>query len=326
MKDKIMKLSILLICVFLFTGCIQNIKNHKYSPLHKAVRLAQIDNVKLLVATSSKINDLDNFKESAIIDSFRNNTSEISKILICNGSDLNVIDSNNNTLVDLAISNNNNEILKFLKNPKFSIKCDKYTYITKPIIAKVIESKIKEESEVKVEVKKDLTSDNTEIKEVNLVKKFDLLEKDSNTDLTNALSNINLSNNDTFDKENLTFKFSNSGNLNDNFRNRLKNFSADFLIVLEKYDNKIEEVNLKNYTSSEFRSRRTVIGKFMANTKISQQRAEKIKQIIIKKTTNNKVKDKLLPVGMSSQNTIKNNDGTENSILSRRTEIEIVLK
>jgi len=326
MKDKIMKLSILLICVFLFTGCIQNIKNHKYSPLHKAVRLAQIDNVKLLVATSSKINDLDNFKESAIIDSFRNNTSEISKILICNGSDLNVIDSNNNTLVDLAISNNNNEILKFLKNPKFSIKCDKYTYITKPIIAKVIESKIKEESEVKVEVKKDLTSDNTEIKEVNLVKKFDLLEKDSNTDLTNALSNINLSNNDTFDKENLTFKFSNSGNLNDNFRNRLKNFSADFLIVLEEYDNKIEEVNLKNYTSSEFRSRRTVIGKFMANTKISQQRAEKIKQIIIKKTTNNKVKDKLLPVGMSSQNTIKNNDGTENSILSRRTEIEIVLK
>ena len=320
MKDKIMTLSILLIFVFLFTGCIQNIKNHKYSPLHKAVRLAQIENVKLLVATSSKINELDNFKESAIIDSFRNNTSEISKILICNGADLNIVDSNNNTLVDLAISNNNNELLKFLKNPNFSVKCVKYRFIAKPL-----KSKIKEAA-IKVEVKKDHTLDNTEIKEVNLVKKFDLIEKDSNTDLIDALSNIHLSNNDTFDKENLTFKFSNSGNLNNNFRNRLKVFSEDFLFILEKHIDKIEEVNLKNYTSSEFRSRRTVIGKFMANIQISQQRAEKIKQIIIKKTTNKKVKDKLLPIGMSSQNTIKNDDGTENSILSRRTEIEIVLK
>jgi len=313
MKDKYIHISIILLFIFVFTGCIQTTHNHKYSALHKAVRLNQIQNVKLLI-NSSQINTLDSFKESPIVDSIRNNSTEISKLLICNGSDLNIIDSHNNTLIDLAINNNNSEILEFLKNQNSPSLCNPYKNI------KNITNK---------SIKKDYITNDQEIKEINLVKKFDLanIDEDTNNDeLINSLTLLKLANNDTFNKEELRFKFSNSGDLNDDFKNRLAKFNIQFIELLKKYNNKIESINIKNYTSSEYRSKKTVIGKFMANSKISQKRANKIKQILISNLNNKDLINKITPLGMSSQNTIKNSDGSENSLKSRRTEIEIVLK
>jgi len=309
MKDNKIYLTVL-ITLSLFTGCVQTSKNYKYSPLHNAVMLNQFQNVKILLPDSN-INELDSFKESPIVDAIRNNSSEISKILICNGADLNITDSNNNTLIDLAISNNNTEILELLKNPTSPTLCTGYRY---------------KKQEIKPIIKKDYISINKEIKEINLVKKFDKINKNKNNNLIEDLSKIKLSNKDSFNKEELTYKFTNSGDLNDDFKNRLNDFKVAFIKILKKYNNKIENVNIKNYTSSEFRSRKTVIGKFMANSKISQTRANKIVNMLSNNLDSIELKNKIKPLGMSSQNLIKNSDGSENNIKSRRTEIEIVLK
>lgn len=313
MRDNILKILIILMLSIFIIGCTSNVKVHKYTPLHDAVRLNQIDNVKLLI-DKVNINKLDSFKESPLVDAVRNNSSEISKILICNGSNLNILDSNQNTLSNLAISNNNTEILKFILSKNKSSICSDY------ILHKQIKKAI---------VKKDIINENKAIKEINLVKKFDssILLLNKNNLIINELSNIKLSYKDNFNTNFITFEFHNSGDLNEDFKNRLNILMNDITPILKKYINKIEEVVVKSYTSSEYKSRSTIIGKFMANMKVSQNRADKIKEFITSKIyASNNLKKLFTSVGMSSQDIILNKDGSENKLLSRRTTLEIVLK
>lgn len=118
------------VTILLFTSCstinnFNNIikkdknKNFKYSELHNAVRLNQLNNVKALV-NKIDLNKKDKFGDTPLMDAVRNNYTEISKVLICYGAKTKILDMNGNSLLNMAVLNNNNTLVNILtsNNPK----------------------------------------------------------------------------------------------------------------------------------------------------------------------------------------------------------------
>ncbi len=124
-------ISICFIAILLLSGCqtlkLDNIvykkeKKFKYSAFHIAVRLNNIENVKLLL-NKKDLNIKDPFGDYPLTDAIRNNSTEISKLLICNGANIKTIDRNSYSLIDIAVRNNNNDIIKLLKSKNINSSC-----------------------------------------------------------------------------------------------------------------------------------------------------------------------------------------------------------
>ena len=367
---KIILLSLLSIIILTGCYQITPAKPHKYSALHTAVRLGQSDIVKSLV-NNKDLNIKDAYGDTPLVDSIRNNSTIISKILICNGADINITDSNNYSLIDLATRNGNIEIINILKNPNNKTLCEDKIIVKKDIVIITKEknttiqdtnnsiikmdviqkekSSIKENKDVKIEDEKfnetltveELNSyinDDKEIKEVDVDAKFEdkpisekIKIKNKNDSLANKLSLITLDNSIKFNKDELIFLFSESSSLDNDFRNKLAIFIPQLIDAINSEKDIIKEIRIKNYTSSEFRSKRTTMDKFIANTKVSQRRASDINKYIINISNifdldTVWIENNFVSYGMSSQNTIRDIDGNEDKIKSRRTEFEIVLK
>jgi len=380
MKDNL-KFILLLTTALLFSSCINiqnNVKKFKYSDLHTAVRLNQIDTVKYLVKNNKNINTKDNFGDSSLIDAVRNNYTKISIILICNNANTNVVDKNNYTLIDMAIRNNNTllvELLKDKNNSKYCIEERKKSVSKKePLSNNIIfitsnmeyddiiilnntnkQKIINNESEFN---KTKVTTSNENIKDSNnfKIKNEELTQFELNSYLTEKETvEINLDNkisnkqNDelknklihdlsrlyqtqtTFDSKTLTFNFSTYNKLDANLKIILHNFIPELLYIVNNYKEQINEIEIKNYTSSEYRTKNTISEKFIANSILSQRRANEISTFILNISKeehydNEWLSSKIVTQGMSSQNLIYLIDGKEDTEKSRRTEIKIVLK
>lgn len=97
-------------------------KQFKYSPLHIAVRLNNLENVKELI-NAKNINIKDPYGDTPLLDAIRNNNTQISKLLICNGSNTNIKDNNNYTPLDIAVRNNNTQLVKILNHKNVAVLC-----------------------------------------------------------------------------------------------------------------------------------------------------------------------------------------------------------
>ena len=382
MKDNLKILLSLLTISLTFSACTNlqtNLKKFNYSKLHTAVRLNQINSVKLLVKNNIDINKIDNFGDSPLVDAIRNNYTDIAILLICNNANTRLRDKNNYTLLDMAIRNNNNEMVRILNDSNTSKYCikkealvkesnainnniifindsnkyndvsmlnnsniDQHEKNTSNTIKELSTSNnenIKENSNLKIEGEELTQSElnsyitSTEVTEVNLDKRFNTSKKeniDINKNLINELSEIEQSN-VLFDKNNLSFLFYSNNKLNKEFKNILNDFIPSFMYIISNYKEKVHEIRIKNYTSSEYRTKDTISAKFIANSILSQRRANKISNYIIdisnkESFDTNWLSSKLVTQGMSSQGLIYDIEGNENKEKSRRTEIKIILK
>jgi len=387
MKGNIkVKLSII-ITILLLSACTNtpvNIQKYNYSHIHTAVRLNQIETVKILVKNNKNINKVDKYGDSPLIDAVRNNYTDIALVLICNNANIFIKDKNNYTLMDMAIRNNNNELVRVLKTGIKSLNCKtkidnkKLKHkenINNVIFIKHIDNKsndlnIINNANLKVvkneitkpnkytlqykkskyeQVKKDDTfkieneelsqselnsyvTDN-EITEINLDRKFSYNTKENiniKNNLINELSEITQKN-IIFEQNNLKFIFYSKNKLNKEFKHVLDIFIPDLIYILKSYKDRIDKIEIKNYTSSEYRTKNTISEKFIANSNLSKKRADEISNYIIELSNKENfdtdwLLSKLVTYGMSSQNLIYTNEGIEDKIKSRRTEIQIILK
>lgn len=139
------------------------------------------------------------------------------------------------------------------------------------------------------------------------------------------------------DKNGLVFRFKDpevlfakgSSDLKPNFEEILNNFFPRYLKVLDKYKNEIEKVRVEGHTSSEYRTAKSDEEKYAKNKALSTTRANKVLE-----QTKNQLSDKVNEnkawldsvyeaEGMAHDNLIYNQDGSENSVLSRRVEFRI---
>lgn len=151
MRDKLI-IFIMTFNILLFSGCSisgknEQVKPFKYSALHNAVRLNQVENVEeLLKQDSSNINQKDNFGDTPLIDAVRYDNTSIVKTLLCNGADQNISDTYNLTPLDNAIKNNNQQIVSMLTDSNLTF-CKKQINNTdiKPFEKKVPSSSLKKQ-------------------------------------------------------------------------------------------------------------------------------------------------------------------------------------
>lgn len=357
MRGKNIKLLITAsLLTLLISGCtqIEPKAAHKYSELHTAVRLGQLANVQVL-ANENNINIKDAYNETPLIDSVRNNNTEISFFLICMGADTSIKDYNNYSLEDMAIRNENKTLVELLSSKNKKDLCSKpikkdvvliKTFLKKEMLDNVEDEVIivqedsilyddyqnnfeEEAIPSRENLSELLTSEQLDgykndkkpvVKKIKEIKSINFLKKD--------LSLIPLQKNNTFDINNLTFTFYNVNKIDTNFKNKLSRFIPNLISVIKKNKEFIKEIKIKTYTSSEYRNKTTIIGKFMQNLKVSEERSNKVLQNIVDNLTYEKenIKKIFVPVGMSSQNLIKRSDGSENKEMSRRIEFEIIKK
>jgi ankyrin repeat protein len=125
MKDNIFLLSLI---GFLFIGCNNDIiqlekkEQFKYSPLHTAVRLNNLEHVKLLI-NDKDLNISDPYGDSPLMDALRNNNTEIAHFLICNGADISFLDKNSYSPMDIAVRNNNTQLVRLLNSNDINLYC-----------------------------------------------------------------------------------------------------------------------------------------------------------------------------------------------------------
>lgn len=139
------------------------------------------------------------------------------------------------------------------------------------------------------------------------------------------------------DKNGLVFRFKDpevlfargSSDLKPNFEEILNNFFPRYLKVLDKYKNEIDKVRVEGHTSSEYRTAKNDEERYAKNKALSTTRANKVLEQT-KNQLNDKVnedKEWLNTVyeaeGMAYDDLIYNQDGSENSVLSRRVEFRI---
>jgi len=159
----------------------------------------------------------------------------------------------------------------------------------------------------------------------------------NNKSLADKLSDTFKNENYTFDKESLTTtllvtssSFTKSKvNSNDKFKYLLDTFSVKFLKVLEENEDKIKRVDIESYTSSEYTKYKTQKEKDAANYALSKRRGIKVKNYFVKKSIENDLNtdwfnSKFRVIGKGPENSIKNDDGTENKKLSRRVVLKII--
>ena len=182
----------------------------------------------------------------------------------------------------------------------------------------------KEEIEVK-ETEDPISSEHVEI--------LDSLYEALNDEFRDDFANWNAE----LDKETLVFRFKSphlmfehgNSQLKKNYKEVLDEFFPRYIKILEDYEIYIESVFIEGHTSSEYKMAKNDEEKFEFNMALSEKRAKKVVQyitninsVIIRQSTN-WINSVFKAVGKSSSELIANEDGTENSALSRRVDFKI---
>ena len=182
----------------------------------------------------------------------------------------------------------------------------------------------KEEIEVK-ETEDPISSEHVEI--------LDSLYEALNDEFRDDFANWNAE----LDKETLVFRFKSphlmfehgNSQLKKNYKEVLDEFFPRYIKILEDYEIYIESVFIEGHTSSEYKMAKNDEEKFEFNMALSEKRAKKVVQyitninsVIIRQSTN-WINSVFKAVGKSSSELITNEDGTENSALSRRVDFKI---
>lgn len=120
--------------------------------------------------------------------------------------------------------------------------------------------------------------------------------------------------------------------LNDRFKTIINSFFPRYVKVLSKFGSLISEIRIEGHTSSEWKNVTQDIA-YIKNMVLSQERTisvlnESLNSLAKFKLSEKEIKwafDKVSASGLSSRSIIKNFDGSENSVKSRRVEFRYVL-
>ena len=120
--------------------------------------------------------------------------------------------------------------------------------------------------------------------------------------------------------------------LNDRFKTIINSFFPRYVKVLSKFGSLISEIRIEGHTSSEWKDV-TQDRAYIKNMVLSQERTisvlnESLNSLAKFKLSEKEIKwafDKVSASGLSSRSIIKNFDGSENSVKSRRVEFRYVL-
>ncbi len=113
------------------------------------------------------------------------------------------------------------------------------------------------------------------------------------------------------------------------FQSKLDDISTQLLSLLSQHGNSINSVELRAYTSSEYRSKNTQSEKDYANYKLSEKRIKLLKEYLLKKAQMegfdvNQISRKLISRPMGAKDFIYYSDGSENYEASRRIVIKLL--
>lgn len=120
--------------------------------------------------------------------------------------------------------------------------------------------------------------------------------------------------------------------LNDRFKTIINSFFPRYVKVLSKFGSLISEIRIEGHTSSEWKDL-SVDKAYIKNMVLSQERTisvlnESLNSLVKFKLSEKETKwafDKVSASGLSSRSIIKNFDGSEDSVKSRRVEFRYVL-
>ena len=120
--------------------------------------------------------------------------------------------------------------------------------------------------------------------------------------------------------------------LNDRFKTIINSFFPRYVKVLSKFGSLISEIRIEGHTSSEWKDV-SVDKAYIKNMVLSQERTisvlnESLNSLVKFKLSEKETKwafDKVSASGLSSRSIIKNFDGSEDSVKSRRVEFRYVL-
>ena len=120
--------------------------------------------------------------------------------------------------------------------------------------------------------------------------------------------------------------------LNDRFKFIINSFFPRYVKVLSKFGTLISEIRIEGHTSSEWKNT-TYDKAYIKNMVLSQERTisvlnESLNSLTKFNLSKKEIKwafDKVSASGLSSRSIIKNSDGSENSVKSRRVEFRYVL-
>lgn len=296
-----------------------------YTPLHLASRLDAVDIAKELISKGAQVNSFDNYKDTPLIDAVRNNFTQMSKLLICSGAYRNITDVYDMSPLHSSVKNKNLLLSEML------IAKDLTTYCSE-------EKKVEEEAVEKEDIE-DINETKDETQELFLDQ-----EPEKNEVFKGLYEALNEEFKDDLDPWNarltkdLFFRFEDpqtlfahgKSELNEKFKAILNDFVPRYLKVLENYKEQIEEIRIEGHTSSSYTLAKNEDQRYLLNKELSQKRADEVKIFVL-----DKIKKDALPAndqwsegvfnsyGMSYDNLILNEDGSENETASRRVEFKI---
>ncbi len=139
------------------------------------------------------------------------------------------------------------------------------------------------------------------------------------------------------DRQNLSFNFTSpdvlfangQAQLRTEFTSILDDFTPRYLNVLDQYRSSIQEVKIEGHTSSRWNSDSSDTEAYFNNMRLSQSRTRAVLnyimlQDVVQETYADWVKMHIAAVGYSSSKLVKNSDGSENEIRSRRVSFRVI--
>ncbi len=138
------------------------------------------------------------------------------------------------------------------------------------------------------------------------------------------------------DPETLTFIFNSpdilfetgQSNLKPNYQAMLNDFFPRYIKIVDKYKSSISEIRIEGHTSSEWATGVSNDTAYFENMRLSQDRTRAVLHYVYNipqaKAYRPWIKENLAAVGLSSAKVIKNNQGQEDKIQSKRVTFRII--
>ncbi|WP_164968144.1 ankyrin repeat domain-containing protein [Arcobacter sp. CECT 8986] len=126
-----------------------------YTPLHIAARNNNVEIAKLLIDNNAKLDEKDNFKDTALLDAIKNNYIDMSKLLICNGANINIKDEQNLTTKDYINRLDNSFLIDLINADDKELLCKENEALNNELEDLIPQETEKEETKI---VKKELVT------------------------------------------------------------------------------------------------------------------------------------------------------------------------
>lgn len=131
----------------------------------------------------------------------------------------------------------------------------------------------------------------------------------------------------TFNAPNIQFA-TNKTEIKQEYKNVLRDFFPRYLKVLMQYQDNINEVRIEGHTDSRWFDAIDSNHAYFKNMALSQDRSRAVlEHVYLLQSVKNYekwMKENIAAVGFSSAKTIKNADGTENDVASRRVSFRVI--